>query len=293
MKRISLLLLLPLFLVLLTNCEDPIDVPSPFEQSTLVVDAWISNTNEAQTIRLSESVDYFLGGAPPAVTGAEVVVCRNDGEQCFTFVEAAPGDYIWQPEGGVTLGEVGDRFELIVNVREQELRSETELKRTARLDSIALTFEEESLFDEEGIYAQVYARDQPGQGDTYWVKVWKNDTLLNRPSEVIISYDGAFDRGTDIDGLYFLPPLREITPLDDEGGEIPYVPGDNIYVEVHSISNVAWSFLAIGLEQIQNSGIFAVPVANAEGNVRNITNGEDVLGIFNVAEVATISRLVE
>ncbi len=279
--------------ILLTNCEDPIDVPSPFEQSTLVVDAWLTNVPEAQTIRISESVDYFQGGTPPAVAGAEVTVCRNDGTACFEFMETEPGVYQWTPQTGETLGSRNDEFELEIQIGERRLTSSTMLTRTAVIDSISLPFEEESLRRDEGFYPQVYARDQPGQGDTYWMKVWKNDTLLNRTSEAVLTYDGAFDAGTDIDGGYFLPPLREINAFDDDGADIPYVAGDSIYVEIHSVNNIAWQFLSIAFEQIENTGIFALPIANARGNIRDEESGELILGIFNVAEVVSESIVVE
>ncbi|PHI21832.1 hypothetical protein CEQ90_00665 [Lewinellaceae bacterium SD302] len=282
-----------LFAFLLTNCEDPIDVPSPFEESTVVVDAWLTNTEEVQTIRLNESVDYFAGGESPAISGATITVCRNDGEACFSFAEAAAGVYLWQPQTGETLGSPGDEFELSIATEGRRFSALTQLRRTAIIDSISLEFEEESLRRDEGFYPQVYARDLPGQGDTYWLKAWKNDTLLNRTSELTISYDGTFSAGTNIDGGYFLPPLREIEPLNDDGEPVPFLAGDSLYVEVHSISNIAFNFLEIAERQIENTGLFASPIANARGNIRDEESGELILGIFNVAEVASASILVE
>lgn len=291
MKNLNLILLLAITF-LLTNCEDPIDVPSPFEGPTVAVDAWLTNTTDVQTIVVNQSTDYFAGGRPGTISDAVVTVCRNGEEACFTFTESEPGNYQWTPAPGETLGNIGDAFSLTIELADQTLTASTVLNRTASLDSISLTFEEESIFFKEGFYAQVYARDQSGFGDSYWAKVWKNDTLLNRTFENTLSFDGAFEPGTDIDGLYFLPPLREINALDDEGTFIPYVQGDSVYVEVHSISNVAWQFMSIAFEQIENEGIFAVPIANAQGNISS-SSEEKILGIFNVAQVASIGKRVE
>ena len=277
-----------------TACEDPIDVPSDFEESQLVVDAWISNVSEPQTIRLSESIDYFGGGQPPLVSGATVEVCNDSSNECYTFVEGNAGEYTWTPEGEQTRGQVGDDFTLNIQVGSETYSSVTDLARSTRIDSIGLTFEEESLFFEEGFFAEVYAFDLAGRGDTYWIRAYKNDTLLNRPAENVVVWDATFDSGADIDGTYFIPPLRaSINPLDDDGALIPYLPGDEIYVEVHSISEEAFRFLNIAIEQINNEGIFAVPLANSIGNVVNTATGERALGIFNVAEVASIRRVVE
>lgn len=297
MKNIHIkysLILLAFIAITFTACEDPIEVPSQFEESQLAVDAWLTNTNQAQTITLSETVDYFAGGQPPAVEDASVTICNETTSTCYDFVHQGGGRYVWQPEGEETFGDVGDQLGLIIELDGEIIGATTDIARTVRLDSIGLDFEEETLALDEGFFAQVYAFDPPGRGDTYWIRAYKNDTLLNRPEEQVVAFDATFDAGADIDGTYFIPPLRfgGVNPLDDEGSFIPYVPGDKIYVEVHSINQVGFSFLNIAIEQILNEGIFASPVANARGNIFNTNTNVPVLGVFNIAEVASIERIV-
>jgi len=290
----SLLRLLPIVLLgaFFTACEDPIDVPSQFEEPRISVDAWLTNTVSPQTIRITETVDYFAGGAPRGLEGATVSVCKEGTTECAQFTDAGGGEYVWLPEG-VSLGAVGDSFTLSITLDDVVYSAGAGIFPTATIDSIGIEFEEESLQFDEGFYAQLYARDQVGIGNTYWIRAYKNDTLLNRPEEITIIFDSAFDPGTGVDGLYFIPPLRfGINPLDEDGAFIPYVPGDRIYAEVHSINLTAYRFLNIAQEQITNEGIFAVPVANAPSNIVNTTTGEAILGIFNIAEVAGIEEEV-
>ncbi|MEL6143251.1 MAG: DUF4249 family protein [Bacteroidota bacterium] len=290
---IPLALSVALFL-LAFSCEDPIDVPSQFEEPSLVIDAWLTNTNTPQTITLTETVDYFAGGQPRGVAGAVITVCKNETDDCFSFTDEGGGSYVWRPIADETLGEVGDNFTLSMNLDGETYTGAADLARTARLDSISITFEEESLFMDEGLYAELFAFDLLGQGDSYLIRTFKNDSLLNRPEETIIVYDATFDRGNDLDGTYFIPPIRSsINPVDDDGLQTPYNNGDRVYVEVHSISEVAYDFLSIAIEQITNTGLFATPVANSPSNVFNTTTNESILGIFNVAEVASIETLVE
>ena len=286
--------LLAILALVFTACEDPIDVPSQFEAPQLAVDAWLTNTNQAQTITLSLTVDYFAGGQPPAVEDATVIVCNETSSTCYNFQHQGGGRYVWQPEGDQTFGSVGDQLALLIEVDGDTISAVTDIARTVRIDSIGLEFEEETLALDEGFYAQLYAFDPPGRGDTYWVRAYKNDTLLNRPQEQVIAFDATFDAGADIDGTYFIPPLRfgSSNPLDDDGAFIPYVPGDKIYIEVHSINEVGFGFLSIAIEQILNEGIFASPVANTRGNIFNTNTHEPVLGVFNIAQVASIERIV-
>ena len=120
------------------------------------------------------------------------------------------------------------------------------------------------------MFAELYARDLPGKGDTYWVKSYRNDTLLNRPQELNIIYDATFDAGTDIDGTTFIRPLRfGINAVDDDGLPRFLESGDKVRSEIHSISNQAFTFLQIVQEQTTNgdNGIFALPIANSRGNI--------------------------
>ena len=292
--RSALLIAVATSALLLTNCEDPIEVPSQFEAPQLVIDAWLTDQpDQPQTIRLSETVPYFAGGTPPAVEGATVTVCRTGDDTCFDFVDAGDGNYVWTPAAGESIGRVGDTFTLRMEVDGDNYTSTTDLARTAQIDSIRVFFEPESIFTPAGFYSELFARDQPGRGDTYWIRSYRNDTLLNRPGEISLAFDATFDPGADLDGVYFIAPIRtSINRIDDDGLPIPYQPGDRIYVEVHSISRTAFDFLNIATEQIQNEGIFAVPIANAPGNVVNEATGETILGIFNVAAVASAARVV-
>lgn len=289
----SIYLILPLFAFLLA-CEDVVDIPSQFETPQLVVDAWLTNELKPQTVVLNETVPYFAGGTPRAIENAVVQVCREAGAGCFSFTHQGNGNYVWQPQNE-TFGTIGDAFNLEITLDGQTYRGTSSIHRTARIDSIGLVFEEESFQLDEGFYAQLYAFDPPGRGDTYWVRAYRNDTLLNRPSEVVTAFDATFDNGADIDGTYFIAPLRftSVNAQDDDGGIVPYQLGDTIRAEVHSISNTAFNFLRIALEQIQNEGLFAVPVANSVGNVFNTNTNQPILGIFNIAEVSSLERIVE
>ena len=290
--------LLPLtFFAALLSCEDPIDVPTNFEEPQLVVEAWLTNESVPQTIRLTRTQEFYDSGLPGGVAGGEVVVCQGGIDNCFAFTYQDSGRYVWTPPApGAVLGEVGETFTLGFELDGQRYASQTVMRPTAEIDSLSFQFEEEALGLEEGFYAQIYARDQPGRGDTYLIRTTFNDTLLLRPSEINTSFDGVFDAGTDADGNTFIFPIRfRVNKVDEDGAPIALVAGDSLAVEVWSISTEAFIFLNVAAEQIANgdSGIFGVPVANSPGNVLNVETGEPILGIFNVAEVARVNRVFE
>ena len=108
------------------------------------------------------------------------------------------------------------------------------------------------------------------------------------------SPDGRFMATGGADGLVFITPVRElINQTDDSDLPFPYVPGDEIRVEIHSLSIPAFNFMEIARDQILNgnNGIFTLPLANARSNI-NKSDGSTGLGFFNVAQVSSKSEMI-
>lgn len=275
-------------------CTDVVELDSTFEESQPVVDAWLTDEPETQTIFLSETQDYYVEAIPDPLTGAEVLVCSGTtaAPVCKTFAERGgqPGAYAWTPGEGERIAGVGDSLALLVELADgRQLAAQTELRRVPEIDSISFQFEEEQLGLDEGIYAQVYARDLPGTGDRYLIRSTVNDTLLNRADEVNLAADAAFDGGTASDGIAFILPIRfGINKLDDDGSPVAFEPGDRVEVEIWSLTEPAFRFLESAVEQIQNgeSALFSVPVVSTRGNVFNVDAGESVPGMFSVSAVS-------
>lgn len=300
-KSILHFFILSFLTLALYNCEDPVTLDSRFQDPELVVEAWLNNISEAQTIVLTETQDYYDNRLPTPVTDAQVIVCQTVDQQptanCFIFDHQGEGRYVWEPAStDQTLGEVDMEFGLGIQRGDKQYASITTMNRTATIDSISFQREEESLGLDEGLYAQLYARDPVGTGDAYLIRTTFNDTLLLNPSELNLAYDATFSPGTETDGITFIFPIRfGINKQDEDGGIVPLESGDHLKVEVISLSDEAYLFLRIVLEQINNggSGLFDLPVANAPGNIFNVEDQEPILGFFNVAASARAERTVE
>ena len=297
MNRLFLLLLLA---TVCFACEDEIELESRFENPELVVEAWLNDQSEPQTIILSQSQDFYDNRLPTPVEDAQVVVSVLEDSLPvglpFIFEHQDSGRYVWIPQPGQTLGEPGTVFGLGIQIGENQYASVSEMSRTAIIDSLSFQFEEEQIGLDEGLYGQIYARDQVGIGDAYLIRTTVNDTLLIRPNEVNVAFDATFSPGTNTDGIAFIFPIRfSVNRTDDDGAVVPLVSGDNVAVEIIGISQEAYLFLRILNEQVNNgqSGLFDLPVANSPGNIFNLDTEESVLGFFNVGAVARISRTVE
>lgn len=293
------LFLLVLTLFFLTSCEDEVNIDIDPLKEQLVVDAWLTNKSEPQVIFLTKSLPYFENELPQKVEGATVLVTSNKGTS-LEFIEEEPGNYVWTPATGENIGEIGTEYTLQISLNEAEYSAVSTLNRVPAIDSITYEYKEDEAFEADGIYTEFFARDFVGEGDRYWIKTFKNGMFLNKPDEINIAFDAGFTEGGGLDGLIFLPLIREATnrvpdpDTEDDEDVAPWKEGDVIRVEIHSINEAAYYFLSTAEIQMTNgnNGIFSQPVINTKGNIFS-QNSEEALGMFNVAAVSELERLIQ
>lgn len=292
----SIKLFIPILLLFILACEDPIDVPVAPAETQVAVDAFINDQPEIQTISLTETRPLFQAEAGNTIQDATVEVVNNTSGETLTFNHSADGVYTYDPIANGAIGNIGDDFTLNVVHANNTYSATSTLNPVPPVDSIQQEFRTDEIFGGDGIYCQFFARDLPGLGNTYWIKTMKNDTFLNRPFEINLAYDAGFTSGAEIDNVIFIPPIRAlVNPVDDDGLSIVWNVGDKVEVEIHSLTNKVFEFMEIGRDQLINgqNGIFAEPVANAVGNIVNTTGSEEILGVFNVASVSSLERIIE
>lgn len=289
---------------LLFSCEKTINPELQNAEPVLVIEAWITNKFEKQTIQLSMTQPYFDESVPTGVSGA-VVVITDESNNSYLFSDDGTntGTYEWTPTGQAFL-VVGGKYNLSVQVGGETFVASSALKRTTPVDSITFTVKPDFQFPDGSYIAEFWAQDPKGVGDTYWIKAYKNGKLLGKPSEIILAYDAGFSAGGDFDGATFIPPIRQaINPVDkdpnnDRKNLPPFVSGDSVAVEICSISSAAFDHMQQVMIQTQRSGgfgaLFARPIDNVSSNVFNTNpSGSKVVGFFNVSAVQRMGKKFE
>ena len=299
MKKIFILL----FTFILLACENIIypELEPSLEQ--YVVDAWLNDLPGSQKIFLSKSNDYFSTVFPTLLSGAEVYVTDQDGNR-FDFEESEEG-YVWGDSLSTSFLQVGTSYQLNLSIDGLQFRGISEMNPVPPVDSITFQYQEKDFFTTEDYYlAEVVATDLVGVGNTYWIKAWKNGVYLNKPSEINIAYDAGFSAGGNIDGQVFIQPIQElINPFDPDDTdealiEPPYLIGDTVYVEIHSISESAFYFLNEVKIQIDRSGgfgaLFAAPFSNVSTNLVNedLSSVIHPVGFFNVSSTSFLEQVL-
>jgi len=290
-----ILLFIILFGSLFWSCEDDIFPELEQVEVQIVIDAWINNKPETQQIRITETLSYYDAVNPSGIDNAIVYIIDNENDTRYDFEEKLNGIYEWIPSIDVSrFGAIGNSYTLFVDTGDEIFTATSMLNRVPQIDSISFRYEPATFFP-EGYYAQAYANDFIGKGDTYWIKAYKNRLYLNKPSEINIVYDAGFTAGGNVDGITFIQPIRDaINPFDENAdGELlsPYDPGDTAYVEIYSITKKAFTFLNEMKIQTDRPGgfaeLFSVPLSNVPSNITSNNNKVTPIGFFNVSAVST------
>lgn len=289
---------------LFSSCEETINPDLEDAAPVMVVDAWLNNKDEDQLIILTKSQPYFEETLPPGVSGATVTVSYDGGS--ITFAEDADntGTYRWTPGTGdveAVFGVMGRDYTLTVTVDGETFTATSRINRTVPIDSVTFKIDDSPFYPDNSYTAEFWATEPAGVGDTYWIRAYKNGTLLNKPSELKVAYDAGFSAGGEFDGVTFIPPIRSVNPDDvDENDEelSPYEPGDSVYVEICSITLAAYNFINEVRNQTDRPGgfgeLFSSPLANVSTNISNTNvNGTPVVGFFNVSAVSGMGKKLQ
>jgi hypothetical protein len=280
------------------SCETTIHPELEQAEKIIVVDAWLNQKMERQTISVTRSQPYFDTSIPKKISNAEVVVHDLTSGEVFTFEEGDDA-YYWQPSS-TPFGAIGHQYRLTVSVDGEMFEAFSRLGRVPSIDSIEFAFNKKDLLVNQDYFTAEFKAVEPaGVGDTYWIKAWKNGHHLNKPGELNMTYDASFTPGQSVDGQQFIIPIRKdfINPLDENPEEKnqmlpPYVPGDSVYVEIHSIDPMAYEFLFGVYFHITRPGgfaeLFSMPLANATTNILNVNKNSKTIaaGFFNVSAIS-------
>ena len=289
MKKLVGILSLSLFL---WSCEDVIDLKVKDGKEQLVVDAWLTDEAEEQSVTLTLSQPYFDNGKPKAALDAEVLLIREDSTIYRFTDENQDGVYTFRPRNRNYL-RLNERVALYVKYKEEEYYAVSMLRRVPPIDSLkyqSFTLPvKPSDGPKSGFLAQFFATDFPGEGDTYLVRSLKNDTLRTKSNEYTLSYDGGLSPGNKTDGMVFLQPVR----MGINSGL--FVHNDKITVELFSIPLDAYFFLSQLQTETKNGGVFATPLNNVPGNIYNLNpdSKEKALGCFFVSRVSRYTAYID
>ena len=292
MKSQIKLLFISISLLAITACEDVIQIKLDEGSKLYVIDAFINNLRENQTVRVLSNDSYFSNREAPPISNAIVTLKDLTANKQYNFTYTSNGNYIFNLTSADTISQINHQYELNVTIDGNTYSALCLQKRTAILDSISAIYNDGSggFGPPEPFYqCFLWARDKVDfVPDYYWIKTYKNDTLLSKPGDLNTAIDGTGGEVKDIsvDTLDFTPPSIFL-------GFETYKPGDKCKVEIHSISREANNFLIQAVAQIQNGGLFATTPENVRTNIITPDGAKiKAVGWFNMATVTSKTKLI-
>jgi len=277
----------------LFSCEEVVDIEVRDGVNQLVVDAWLTDENREQKVTLTISQPYFEQSAPKPALGAEVIVYNQDSTAHVFKDSNNDGVYTYQPQQGEFLKD-NEQVALYVKYEGEEYYSISKLNRVPKIDSVAYEVFSFPITPpnggpKDGFLAQFYANDPTGEGDTYLIRSYKNDTLRFKPTDITLAYDAGFSPGSKSDGLMFILPIRQSL------NQTLFADKDKLKVELFSIPTEAYFYLLQLRQESSNGGIFATPLSNIPTNILNLNSKstKKALGAFFVSKVSTFETTID
>lgn len=273
-------LLLALFMVALTGCEDVIDVDVQTDTLRLVVEASLDwekgTTGNEQLITLRTSTPFFETESTN-VTGAEVTVTNNATGEVFLFTDQNNGTYTTstfepQLEATYTLEILYDGERYVAEDTMNPVPDITDIYQDT-----------EDGFDDETIELHIVFTDFEEEGDNYLFKFERPQDLL----PTLETGDDEFINGNKVDWWYEID--------DDEDEEIkPLLPGDVVNISMHGISRPYFNYIDIVIDQMGGVGIFEATPVDVKGNCINTTNPDNYAhGYFRVTQTNKVTYTVQ
>ncbi len=264
--------------LLTTGCEKEADVTLPATPNRLIVEGRVEKIvgqeDYEQQIILSLLNDFFDQSQTPRVSNAQVEVGDSRGNRyTYTLDPDVPGRYV----NNELKGEVGEAYTLSILWEGQQFEAVETLVTVPPLDEVYQQFEEENTFEDGGIKLAIDFTDPAGEPNYYFWELFVGEENQIQPdpgnSGNVIAKDEFWD-GQRIEGYF---PNEEKT----------FLPGDKVLVRHIGISKETYDYLFLLFEQTGQTGqLIDVPPALIKGNIRNLTNPENIaMGYFGASEI--------
>ncbi len=304
--------IIPILLVILGSCIDPLDVNIDREVNVLIVEGAITTQPGPHFVKLTRSAKYgsIFDGYVRPITGANVAIRDSDGKVVLLReIADSPGIYATSDSFKAV---VGKSYTLLISTLQGLEYTSLPEKVIQAPQSLALSVEykKTQVTEKEfrsGLDVLATFDDNPEARNYY---MWKNNGTykIKTYPEDYIGRDGEGNpvpQPKDCCEFCWLeeingdPAIRLLSDNNVNGNRVTdvaaFIEDDAvrfyekylIRIEQHTLTREAYQFFSLLKEQLSiNGDIFDPPPATLRGNMINLTNpDENVIGYFRVSDV--------
>lgn len=281
MTTISRIIVAIITTLILSSCEDVVDIEVQTTPSKLAIEASLDwekgTTGNVQTVKLSTSTPYYDTTTNSSATGASVIVTNNGSGAEFVFADQNNGDYITTNFVPV----LGQSYTLVV-IYDGETYTATEtLMPVADIAEIFQSTKEG--FDDTVLEINISFDDPENEENFYLVKLKEQGDLLVELFDV----EDEFTNGNRIELFY---EKEE----DEDTNTLEFEPGDVMDIELLGISETYFNYIGILIAQNEDGGPFGTTPVALRGNCVNITDSSNYpYGYFRLTQVVKENFIFE
>ncbi len=256
-------------------CVEPIELDLPSRTEKVVVYGWITSEDKPHEIKVSKTLGFNDQQEYPAITGAEVYVI-NRINQRFVFSEVGDGG-LYHSDSTELTAVVGDAYQLHIETTDgmhivstwQEIKEAPPIVHT-EVEFVADPEEVDLEPGEPNYYVSGFIRDQLDIRNYYRWQIFVNDSLRNIPEDLVL-FDDLFTDGN-------------IFRFD--ASNVLFTPSDKVVVRHMSLGQETYYYY-VQLKDLTGTDLVG-PIFRSfalEGNLTEINQGEEVLGVFGTSDV--------
>lgn len=261
-------------LLLIASCEKVVVIELPPSQNLIVVEGWVTDIEQTQSIRLIRSNGFLDKNPVQPIEDAEIrVERRNGGFQLYGY----EGNGYYQSESPFAANSDLE-YRVVINLTNGDLiRSDWDkMPRKTKIDGISVRSFEENDPDNSGqqitlYYPKMEVTDSANISNFYRWVFYNGRERYTEPESITLQDDRFFD-GNLIPNTF---------------DEFSYEEGDSIIVNFQSITSNTFNFLQLLKSQIATLGTSSITIpAVVNGNLTNLNSQEQVLGYFGTVAVS-------
>ena len=265
---------LAISVLLFTACEDVIDLSLKEGPKRLVIDANInvnkslSETDNPQKIRLSQTSGFYDVTIPPANEASVIITSSSDGP--FEFLEEGTTGIYKITDFKPTVGE---EYTLTIVYNGQTFTAKETMISVADIQSTIQTTE--NFFGTDVIKIEHFFEDPENEINFYI-------NQFNYPTSLIDSYGARPDDFTN----------GQLNSVFDQSEE--FTAGETHTLYFYGASEQYFNYFNLLLDQISSRGPFGTPPASVKGNCINKTNPDSKpLGYFRLSEMVVLPYIIK
>ena len=270
--------LLYILVVLFMACEKVVEVDLPTSQNLVVIEGWLSDIEETQSIRITRSNAFDDENPIQPITNAQVIVQSRTGE-VFPFSYDSEGHYTSDLE---FRGISGTEYRLRVVIDDMtEIRSDwDEMPENVSIGNLEVDSFLENDPDNSNQQITIFfpriTTNDPANADNYYRWIFlKNDNIFTEPESITIQNDRLFNGNL----------------IPNNFRNFDYASTDKMTVQLVSISQNSHNYLSLLKSQITTLGTSSgTTPAIVTGNLFYLDDDDElVLGFFGTTAVSESS----